>query len=116
YGWAAVINSGAAYDSITNCTFDMTATTSTASASTSGIWFTGSLTSAISAGANATNCYIGGNTLNGRTGAGGYYYALTLLSGADSNVVEDNKFFNYYFHGIYLNASKFNKVKINEMA
>ncbi len=115
YGWAAIINSGARYDSITRCTFDMTATTSTASASTSGICFSGSLTSATTAG-DAKYCYIGGNTIQGPTGSGGYYYALALSSGNDSNIVENNKFLNYYFYGIWLSGSKHNLVNGNEVA
>lgn len=105
YGWAAVINGGASYDSITRCNFNMSATTSTASANTSGICFSGSLTAATTAGANAKHCYIGGNTIQGPTSNNGYYYALTLTGGADSNIIEGNTFANFYFYGVYMAAN-----------
>ncbi len=116
YGWAAVINGGAEYDSIMNCNFNLTATTSTSSANTTGFAFSGSLTSATTTGANVKNCYIGNNVINGPTGSGGYYYGLTLTSGCDSNVIENNTFNNFYFYGLYMNGARFTTLKGNEMA
>lgn len=116
YAWGAVINGGAAYDSITRCTFDLTVNTSTAAETTSGFCFSGSITSNTTSGANATHCYIGGNTVQGPSSVGGCYYAVTMMDGADSNMLEMNKFFDFYRYGIYLSGAKNNLIKGNEVA
>lgn len=105
-GWGALITAGSLKDSIINCTFDMTSITSTTSANSSGIVFSGSFTTATTTGgSNSKHCYIGGNTVIGPTGTGGPYYGV-CVAGADSNTVENNEFLNFYHTGIYISVSR----------
>lgn len=115
YGWAALITQGAEYDSITHCTFDLSQTTTTSSASSSGICFSASATSATSAGNNGSNCYIGYNKLTGPDGSGGPYYALPIAGSSDNNVIEGNEIRNFYLYGIYVNAASGTKVLGNDI-
>jgi parallel beta-helix repeat protein len=114
FGWGAIINGGARYDSILNCTFDLSAVTSTTSGNTSGICFTGSLTAVTTAG-DAKRCVVDGNTILGALGSGGPYYGITLPSGADSNVISNNTLANFYMYGIYSTSSSENLIKGNEL-
>ena len=115
YGWAALITGGAAYDSIINCEFDLSGITTTASASSSGIAFSGSNTNAITAGDNGSNCYIGNNHLIGNTAAGSMYYSVTLVGESENNTIENNTIENYYMYGVYINGAANNKIINNEM-
>ena len=88
YGWAALITNGATYDSITRCKFDLTTVTSISSIATNGITFSGSNTSATTAGVNGTHCYIANNYLQSPVATGGMYYGITIASGGnDSNTM-----------------------------
>lgn len=115
YGWGAMIWGGAEYDSITNCTFDLTTTTSTSSAYCNGITFNGSLTSPTTAMASgiASNCYIGYNQVLGPSSNNGYYYAMTLMQGSDNITIEGNTLANFYLYGIYMGAN-LNNIRINK--
>jgi parallel beta-helix repeat protein len=115
FGWAALITNGSYKDSITRCTFDLTNVTATSSANSSGICFSSSNTSATSAGTNGTQCYIGGNKLLGNTGAGGYYYAITVCGASDSNTIENNLVQNFYYYGIYVSGAKNTQIKKNNV-
>ncbi len=115
YGWGAMIWGGAEYDSITNCTFDLTTTTGTSTTYCNGITFNGSLTSPTTAMASgiASNCYIGNNQVLGPVTNNGYYYAMTIMQGANNITVEGNTFANFYVYGIYMGANLAN-IKINK--
>lgn len=114
YGWAALITNGASYDSISRCTFDLSAVTSTSSAYNNGIAFSSSYTTPTTSGVNGTHCYIGNNRILGATGTGGMYYTLAISSGGnDSNVVVNNEFANYYYYGTYLSTATGNILKGN---
>ncbi|MBL7707412.1 MAG: right-handed parallel beta-helix repeat-containing protein [Taibaiella sp.] len=115
FGWGAIIYGGASHITIKNCTFDLSANPSTTAANSAGIAFSGSLTSATTAG-NAKHCLIKNNTFTGPAGAGGMNYGISLTGGADSNIVENNKFLDFYTYGIYISGAKHNLISKNEMA
>jgi hypothetical protein len=112
YGWGANIYGGAQYDTISNCTFNITASASTTSSYTAGIAFSGSNTTVTTAG-NAKYCAIINNQLNGPTGTGGMLHGIVLTSGTDSNLVAGNTVANFYSYGIYNSAGKGNLIKDN---
>lgn len=113
--WAALITNGCEYDSITNCVFDLSNITSTASTSNSGILISGSNSSAIGSGVAGNHIYIGGNTLLSSSGAGGIYYGYTVSAGGnDNNIFENNLVENYYYYGSYIAVSENNIIRGNE--
>lgn len=115
YGWAALITQGAAWDSITRCTFDLSSLTTTTLANSSGICFSGSNTSPATAGNNGAHCYIGHNYLKGPTGAGGPYYALPVAGASDSNTIEGNILQNFYYYGVYISGATGTRVIGNDI-
>jgi hypothetical protein len=110
YGWGALLTSNCVFDSITRCTFDLTAITSTLSANSSGIAMSGSNTSSITSGTNATNCFIFGNYIKGTTGSGGPYYTLTMTGVNNNNIIRGNKVENFYLYGIYITGAGLNNI------
>ncbi len=107
FAWGALVTQGAEFDSITNCTFDLSAVSSTASANSNGIVFSNSLTSPTGAGVNGTNCYIANNHLIGPDAVAGLYYGIAIASGgSNNNIIFNNEIENYYNSGIYLNAGQ----------
>lgn len=112
YGWGANIYGGAQYDTVSNCTFNITESSSTTSSYTAGIVFSGSNTTVTTAG-NAKNCGIINNTLTGPTGAGGMLHGIVLTSGTDSNLIVGNTVSNFYTYGIYSTTGKSNIIKNN---
>src|SRR5690606_9744006 len=116
FAWGALLMQGAEYDSITNCSFDLSAVSSTASANSNGIVFSNSATSATGAGVNGNNCYIANNHLLGPAGAAGMYYGIAIASGGNhNNILLNNEIENYYSAGIYLNASQNTLVEANRI-
>lgn len=113
--WAALITGGAEHDSIINCSFDLSSVPSTASASNSGIVFSGSNTSAIGTGNSGKHITIANNHLIGSNLAGGLYYGISLNANADSNYIVNNVVENYYYYGIYLAANVGNHIIGNEI-
>lgn len=113
--WAAWITAGAEHDSITNCSFDLSTVTATASTSNVGIALSGLNTSATGAGASGKHIAILGNHLLGSAGAGGMYYAVSLNAEADSNYIGNNIIENYYYYGVYLGANTGNSIIGNEI-
>jgi hypothetical protein len=98
YGWGVHLTNGADYNQVTNCTIDMSATTSTTEASSGCIVGSGSTTSTITDGSASYNLFdrntlIGaykGITLNGATGA--------LFS--VKNIVTNNIIKDFYQNGM----------------
>lgn len=112
--WGALITGGAEYDSLTNCVFDLSTITNTASASNSGILFSGSNSTATTAGTNGSNCYIAGNHVKGSDAAGGVYYGISISSGTnDNNIIIDNIVESYYYYAIYLGTNNNNQIRNN---
>ncbi len=105
YGWAALITQGAAWDSITRCTFDLSSIAVSASGSSSGICFSASATAPVTAGANGSNCYIGYNLLLGSDTAGGPYYGLAIAGASNNNVIANNELRNFHLYGLYVNGA-----------
>lgn len=115
FGWGALITGGSYKDSITNCIFDLSSLTTTTSANASGIAFSASNTSSITAGNNGSKCYIANNRIVSTTGSGGTYYTLTLAGACDSNIITNNKLENQYMYGIYLTGGTANQILNNEI-
>lgn len=114
YGWGALITNEAAYDSLTRCTFDLSATSSTTAANVNGIVFSASTTAAASSGLNGKHCYIAGNYLKGPNGTGGMNYGVGIAAGGnDSNIVRGNIIENYYNNGVYVSTAKGTRIEDN---
>lgn len=114
YGWGALITNAAAYDSITRCSFDLTAISSTTAANVNGIVFSASNTAAATAGINGTRCYIARNYLKGPNGTGGMNYGIGIAAGGnDSNIIRGNIIENYYNNGIYVSTAKGTMIENN---
>lgn len=111
-GWGALINNGAAYDSITNCVFDLSAQISSNSTNSNGIVFSSSGTSPSSTGTNmARNIYIGNSTIQGNPNSMySMYYAIIMNTGADSIVIKNNEIKDFYVYGINLNGVTLNTI------
>ena len=115
YGWAALITQGAAWDSISRCTFDLSSITVAASGSSSGICFSASTTAPATAGANGNNCYVGYNVLRGPDSTGGPYYGLTISGASNNNVIAHNELRNFHFYGLYLNGASGTLISGNDI-
>lgn len=115
FGWGALINGGAIYDSITRCVFDLSLVTTTSSVNSAGITFSGSNTSPTSTGTNGSNCFIANNQIKGTTGAGGAYYCFTLYGDNNNNIIRGNKIENFYFYGMYIYEGANNIIENNDI-
>lgn len=115
YGIGLALTGGAEYDSVTNCTFNVSSVTSTALANSAGLVFTGSLTSSTGAGVNGSNCYIYRNTVLGNTAAGGPYYGMTIAGTSNNNIIKNNTVHNHHFYGIYTNGGENNLIEGNDV-
>ncbi len=114
YGWGALITNESSRDSITRCTFDLSATTSTTAANVNGIVFSASNSAAATSGLNGTHCYIARNYLKGPDGTGGMNYGIGIAAGGnDSNIVRGNTIENYYNNGIYVSTAKATRIENN---
>ncbi len=114
-GWGALITNGALRDSITNCTFDLSANTTIGSATNCGILFSASNSTATTVGNSGNHCYISGNHVKGADGTGGMYYGISVVSGNDSNIIRNNVVENHYFYAIYLSAASGTVIEDNSM-
>lgn len=101
YGFGAILYNACDYDSITRCKFDLTAVTTTTAANSSGIRISSTASSTSSTASGATNTYIGGNSLLGGTGTGGFYYGLYCYGPNTNNVYHNNNIFNFYYYAVY---------------
>lgn len=115
YGYGVLITSGASYDSITRCTFDLTSLTTTTAANASGIVFSASNTSPTTAGVNGSKCFIGNNKILSTTGSGGAYYGIAVSGASDSNTLYRNTIGNFYMYGIYISGATGTKVIGNDV-
>src|SRR5690606_34326076 len=86
YGFGAILYGGCDYDSVVNCTFDLTSVSSNSSSACSGMRITYSASGTSSVSSGATNTYIGYNEFLGTTGSGGPYYNWYLYGPNSDNV------------------------------
>ncbi|HEY9082254.1 MAG TPA: fibronectin type III domain-containing protein, partial [Vicingaceae bacterium] len=103
------LTNDADFNTINNCTVDLTAAISSTSTTNAGIVVSGSLTSATSTLASGSN-----NTISNNTVIGGYY-AITL-AGANNNMVSNNDIQDFYSYGIYHNTANSNDVRNNTIS
>lgn len=101
YGTGAILYNACANDSITRCTFDLTALTSTASTNF-GIRIASTASSTSTTASGATDTYIGGNTIAGAVGSGGPYYGFYSYGPSTNNVYNNNYVSNFYLYGMYV--------------
>ncbi|RYD98529.1 MAG: T9SS type A sorting domain-containing protein [Sphingobacteriales bacterium] len=114
-GWGALITNGALRDSITNCTFDLSANTTIGSATNCGIVFSASNSTATTVGNSGNHCYIANNHVKGADGTGGMYYGISVVNGNDSNIIHSNIVENHYYYAIYLSAATGTVIEHNKM-
>jgi parallel beta-helix repeat protein len=100
FGWGVHLTNAANNNSITNCTINMSATTSTTQSNSAGIVATGSGTSVVTQGDNASNTIITGNTISGAY-QGIIMYGI-LATPTVGNNISTNSISDFYATGIDL--------------
>ncbi|HTN46836.1 MAG TPA: GEVED domain-containing protein [Flavipsychrobacter sp.] len=101
YGFGAILSNNCDFDSITRCTFDLTAVTSTSTANATGIRISATPSGTSTTASGATNTYIGNSKILCSTGSQGAYYALYSYGPSNNNVYHNNYISNFYYAGIY---------------
>ncbi len=105
---------GAAYDSITRCTFDLT-TTIHNSNSTQAIAFMSSATSPSATAVNGTHCYIGYNKIQGPSGVNGVHNAIRITGLSDSNIIEYNTIADFRQCGVLVSDATGTIIRGNDI-
>jgi hypothetical protein len=105
FGFGVYLSNNSQYDTIRNCTIDLSAVTSTTSTASGGIISSGSTTSTTTAGVTASYCGFIGNRIIGSP-SGGAYYGMRLNgtaqgAGSVGHLVKDNVFEDFYFYGSF---------------
>jgi len=105
FGYGVYLSNDSQFDTIRNCTIDLSAITSTTTTASGGIISSGSLTSSTTAGVTASYCGFIGNRIIGSAN-GGAYYGMRLNgtaqgAGSVGHLVKDNLFEDFYFYGAY---------------
>ena len=108
YGYGFTLLNGAQFDTIKNCTVDLSAVTTTTSTYACALAITSSLTSPTSYGANAQDIYIANNNFicGSPTAAGGAYYGIAIngasstVGGSERITLVNNEISNFYYYGI----------------
>ncbi|MCF8253642.1 MAG: T9SS type A sorting domain-containing protein [Bacteroidia bacterium] len=108
YGIGIILSAGATYNTIQNCTINISSISS--SSYSAGIAFTASQSNATTAGLNGTNNLIEGNSIIGNSTGGPYYgisYLPTNTSNAANtgNIIRNNEIKDFYYYGIYMSYS-----------
>jgi parallel beta-helix repeat protein len=121
YGWGVHLMNNANNNTISNCTIDLTAVTSTSSLNSSGILASNSTSSMTTGGYTASNCTFSGNTIMGGASNGGLYYAIRLNGttageGAADNTIINNTIVDGYIYNIYLNDTRGTLVSGNDIS
>lgn len=113
YGWGVHLINGADNNTISNCTINLDAVTSTSSSNSVGIVATNSSTSASSGGNNANNNIFSGNTISGAYESIRLYGgSATVLSG---NNISNNTLQDFYIYGVYLYYTDGSNVNSNNI-
>lgn len=115
YGDGAILFKACNFDSITRCSFDLTAL-STAFGTSVGLRITADSSTTSTTSSGATNCYFGNNKFSTSTGNGGYYYGILSFGPNNNNVFYANDISNFYYHGIYANYAVANKFLYNTIS
>lgn len=100
YGWGVHLQNGADFNSITNCTINLTAVTNTTQSNSAGIVSSNSSSSVTTTGNNSNNTIITGNIINGA-------YQGIILNGIAAtksfrNDISNNTIQDFYATGIEL--------------
>ncbi len=106
FGYGIRLSNQANNNTISNCTVDMSAITSTAAANSAGICASASATAPTGTGNNASNTLISNNNILGGA-SGGPYYGIALCGnspGADcnDNIIQNNTIRDFLNNGIRL--------------
>ena len=121
YGYGILLTHAANYNTITNCTIDISSVNSTTSTNSTGIAATNSLTDPTTAGNNANYCVISNNIVRGGSTTSGLYYAIRLNGstggiGCEGNQVIDNIIEDCYIYNIYLSECRNTIVRGNDIS
>ncbi len=119
YGYGIHLTNGSDHNTISNCSIDLSAVTSTSSTNSTGILASGSTTSTSTAGNNANYCTFSNNTIMG--GASGLYYGIRIngnSGGLDcvGNSIIDNIITDAYAYQIYLDDTDSSHVARNDVS
>ncbi len=109
------LTNDADYNTINNCTVDLTSTFSSTGTTNAGIVVSGTLDGATDAGTSGTN-----NTFTNNTIIGGYY-GITINGVSSSvnslnNTITNNNIQNYYTYGLYFRSISNSTISNNEMS
>lgn len=112
--FAIQLTNDADFNTINNCTVDLTSTLTSTSSTNAGIVVSGSLTSATTTGASGTN-----NTFTNNTIIGGYY-GLTINGASTtnesmSNTISGNTIQDFYFYATYLRSISNSVISNNDI-
>jgi len=104
YGFGVLLSNNAEWDTIRNCTIDLSTVTSTTTTNSVGIAASASVTSSTTGGTTASNCVFIGNNIIGGTLGGPYYgislYGTTGAVGCVNNKVINNTIRDFQVSGI----------------
>lgn len=109
YGFGVLLSNNAEWDTIRNCTIDLSAVTSTTTTNSVGIAASASITSSTTGGTTASNCVFMDNNIIGGTLGGPYYgislYGTTGAVGCTNNLVMNNTIRDFQVSGIRLSLT-----------
>lgn len=118
YGYGVAYTGDATYDTLANCTIDISAVTSTTAANSTGLLINGTITSNGNTGLAARNCYFANNLITGGQG-GGPYYGIRVYGTSGSvtnNQFINNRVLDYYAYGVQATNVDSSLFKGNEFA
>jgi len=116
YAYGVFLHNSCNYDSLTRCTIDVSASTSTSSTNGFGLRIASTASSASTTGTGASNSYFGKNKIVASTATGGCYYGIYNYGINTNNVFEKNDVQNTYYYGIYNAYSVGNKLLYNTVS
>jgi hypothetical protein len=104
FGFGVLLSNNAEWDTIRNCTIDLSVITSTTTTNSVGIAASASITSPTTGGTTASNCVFEGNNIIGGSLGGPYYgislYGTTGAVGCANNKVINNTIRDFQVSGI----------------
>lgn len=116
YGWGIRFSNAADSNKVSNCTVDVSATTSTSSSNSWGILFTSSATSYSGSGNNGNYNEISNNTIKGGYGCITVYGASSTGMGSDGNMFINNIIQDFYYYGMRLYYPKSTIIRSNDIS